>query len=457
MNDIPAATETESLKAKARTAMTRARAKLVLDHPFFGSLALRLNLAEDENCRDLWTDGKTLACNPLYACALSEDKLVGAQAHEIMHLACRHNLRRGAREEGMWNKACDLAINQILLESGFSLPEGFTFDPKYSGRSVDDIYAALLRLREEEARGGAKNSMPDGESDSAEFSDGARGGAGEDEDGNDNGGAADGENHEKGTLKANGGALSVSGEAGNQHLGEMKNFQGEVRDHPTVSEKNERHSRENAEREAEISVQQAAQRALNMGDVPAGLSRFLRKIAPPPLDWRELLRRFLENCRIGDYSWSQPNRRYLFQNIYLPSMLEPRLPELVLAVDSSGSVDEDALARFCSELSSILENFDTTLSIFFHDTQVYEGPTLTRQDLPFRLTPTGGGGTDYRPVGAHLKERELNPAALLWFTDLECDRFPEEPEFPVLWAVTGGKPESGASTLPPFGELVYLD
>lgn len=114
-------------------------------------------------------------------------------------------------------------------------------------------------------------------------------------------------------------------------------------------------------------------------------------------------------------------------------------------------MDDTLLEIFCAELSGILEDYDTLLTVLFHDTQVQSAQTFTRQDLPLRLAPVGGGGTDYRPVTAYIEENDLTPTCMIWFTDLECDRFPEEPAFPVLWLA-----EQPNGTTPPFGELGYF-
>ena len=134
--------------------MIRARAALVLDHPFFGSIALRLTLKPDPSCDDLWTDGRTLGFNPSYAAALSDAALMGAQAHEIMHLACAHHVRREGRDATLWNKACDFVVNQLLLDAGFSLPQGAMHDPAYAGLSVEALYSKLTRLQDEAPNSG---------------------------------------------------------------------------------------------------------------------------------------------------------------------------------------------------------------------------------------------------------------------------------------------------------------
>ena len=122
-----------------------------------------------------------------------------------------------------------------------------------------------------------------------------------------------------------------------------------------------------------------------------------------------------------------------------------------LAAWVSGSVEAELLSRFCTELSGLLSDFDATLFVLYHDVRVNACAVYTRADMPFTPVPVGGGGTDYRPVPERLEEEGMLPSCLLWFTDLECDRFPEEPPYPVLWIV----PEQ-PRVLPPFGETVVM-
>ena len=157
--DLAGSQSAAAAYAGAEHRITRARASLVMDHPFFGSLALRLRLKADPACADMWTDGKTLAYNPAFAAALSPDSLVGAMAHEVLHLAFGHHLRRKGRDAAQWNRACDLAINHILLESGFTLPQGFAHNPAYAGMNADEIFEALASLQEAPENKGAKSAQ----------------------------------------------------------------------------------------------------------------------------------------------------------------------------------------------------------------------------------------------------------------------------------------------------------
>lgn len=454
-----------STKELAHAAMVRARAALVLEHPFFGSLALRLKLREDATCRDLWTDGKVLGYNPVYASTLPEDKLIGAQAHELLHLACAHHLRRKGRDEQLWNKACDYAINGILLEAGFALPGGFLFSPEYATLPVDSIYSILSKMLEDETHGGA-SSMQDKEAASNPDASGAA----KLDDGTELDGTsqqssqakdAAEEGAESATSKSSTGKIVEAAEDGRAE--EDVAFHGEVRDTPGLQAgETSNAAQKKAEEDLDIALTQATGRALNMGSLPAGISRLVAERLRPTLDWRALLQRFLEDCAASDYSWSNPNRRYIFQDIYLPSRRDPQIPHIVLAVDASGSIDEAALEAFCAELSSILDVYDTTLTVLFHDTKVQSTHTFSRADLPLRLVPVGGGGTDYRPVGDYLLEQNLEPSCMLWFTDLECSLFPEAPSCPLLWVVTGNAAERPAHEFslhgrPPFGECISLN
>ena len=438
----------------ARKALTRARANLVAEHPFFGALALRLRFRSDRACADLWTDGKTLAFNPAFASAIGDDALTGALAHEVLHLALGHHLRRQGRDEKRWNRACDFAVNQVLLESGFVLPQGFVHDPAYAGRHAEEIYAALTALPEQSPNKGARSARAAREAASAE----GAGAAPLDKGAPlpESGAARSGPDSKRAKGRefqdeAAGNKVTDKRGTGRKVKGGAISFIGEVRDHPAVRDPRDAAALKGAEQELDIAVTQSLQRAANMGSMPAGLERQLRCAWRPRLDWRALLRQFLEESARSDYTWTAPNRRYLYQDIYLPSRREACLECVVLAVDCSGSVDEPTLAMFCSELSSVLGAFDATLTVLFHDTKVHKTLTLTRMDMPVRLEPVGGGGTDYRPVCRHIEESGLRPACLVWFTDLECSRYPEAPAYPVLWVCSAPNAQP-----PPFGQVIHL-
>lgn len=414
--DLPMQTNSE-----AYLKMVKARAELVMDHPFFGSLALRLKLKEDRTCQTAWSDGQVLAFNPAYIELLPLAKVKGMQGHEVMHLACQHHTRRKGRDYRLWNTACDYAINWLLLEAGFELPEGFFDDSAYHNKSVDEIYSVLLKKREEH-NGGAE-----GQEQGQELEEGADRKQDRDlteREQSQDYGRKDEENNDE----------SLHGDPGKS---------GEVRDHtggPAAITSEEKDWR--------IALGQA----LAMGDLPAGLERLLGHLMNPRLDWKTILRRFIDASTRNDYSWLPPNRRYVYMGLHLPSLRSQELPEIVLAIDTSGSLSEGELTQFAAEASAILEDYNTKINVVYCDARLAGTETYERWDLPLQLSPRGGGGTDFRPPFEWVEEQGKQPACLIYLTDLECNRYPEEPVYPVLWARIGNR-----GTHPPFGEVIEIE
>src|SRR5215469_8738088 len=96
----------------------KARTALVLDHPFFGSLLFRLKGQESRSVKTMATDGITLYYNPEFIHTLTAATLVGALAHEVLHPALHHHVRRSGRDPKRWNVACDYAVNPLLVDAG---------------------------------------------------------------------------------------------------------------------------------------------------------------------------------------------------------------------------------------------------------------------------------------------------------------------------------------------------
>lgn len=125
--------------------LTRARAALIIDQPFFGALALRLKLVPDNNMpmKTLAVDGKHIFYDEAFIDQLSFSLVKSALAHEVGHCVFDHIGRRGSRDPQLWNKAGDYVINEMLKDSGFELGEGWLFEPAYKGMSSDHIYELL--------------------------------------------------------------------------------------------------------------------------------------------------------------------------------------------------------------------------------------------------------------------------------------------------------------------------
>lgn len=367
-----------------------ARTAMLLDDPFFGSLALRLAVREDPTAESAWTDGTSLGFAPAFVASLSQDELKAVIAHEIMHCAAGHPWRRDGRERKKWNVAADYAINGLLAGAGYKLPNDVLMpDREQRGQSAEWIYARL--------------PAPDG---------------------------------------ANGGGSPKTGPG---EPDQQPQAPGEVRDAPSGTDDEATETQEDWNQ----AVQRAAQQAMKAGKLPAGLARMAAEAVRPKVDWRAELRALLERAR-ADYSWAQPNRRYLAAGLYLPALDHPEMPALAIAVDTSGSVDDVALSAAKAELEAIIQDTaPAAVHVVYADAAVRRVDTFERGDT-LTWAPAGGGGTDFAPVCGAVDALDPAPAALLYVSDLE-GRFPADaPATPVIWVTPG-------ALVAPFGRTLRME
>lgn len=434
------------LRRRAETAVSRARAELLLREPFFGHLLMRLRLRADDGCAQLWTDGTTLGFHPAFAASLPEDRLLGALAHEVLHLACGHHVRRGQRDAALWNEACDVVVNDLLLQAGFRLPEGFVQRPALAGQSADAVYDVLRQERQGAATGLPGQARSGGSTAAAHPAsrDKHAGAARVHPRQNQAGHHIDG-------ADGSGSAGRPASLPGQHRRKPLPVFSGEVRDAPGLREAPGPEMAAKLRRQTDREVRDALRRARHAGRIPAGLERLWRREGAEQADWAALLRRFVAHCAENDFCWCAPNRRFLHTGCYLPGRRDVRIPCLAVAVDCSGSVDTPALSAFMRELEQALLPYEAEAVILCHDCRIQSVTRGRGRDMLRRVQPRGGGGTDFRPVGRWLEEEGLRPTCLIWFTDLECDQFPPAPPCPTLWLVWGDNDRQ-----PPFGERVRL-
>jgi predicted metal-dependent peptidase len=379
----------------AQSKMASARVSLVLDQPFFGSLALSLKFKEDTGCETAWTDGRSLGYNPTFIESLPHDRVTALVAHEVFHCAMGHPWRREARDSKNWNIACDYSINSELRDSGFTLPAGSLF-PSESGKSAEWHYARVQQ---------SEQPQPNG---------------------NGNGQGA--------------GNTPAQGQSKPDPL-------GEVRDAPTGADADGDPAP--TEQEWKQKAAQSLNAAKMCGKMPGGLARTVKDSLKAKLDVRSLLLRFFSERCNSDYSWSRPNSRYIAQGLYLPALESRELGEIAIGIDTSGSVSAESLSFARGTIESIIEELSPlAVNVYYFDSEV---SSIDRFDKGDTLTwkPTGFGGTDFRPVLKAIEDDGTAVCAVI-ITDLEGP-FPENCNVPVIWLSTEERNTA------PFGETVYLD
>ena len=202
-------------------------------------------------------------------------------------------------------------------------------------------------------------------------------------------------------------------------------------------------------KELQEHFEQIFQKLNRQGTLPKDLKYVVPEYFSHRVEWRELLYRYIASYAKSTYSFSPPNMKYLYRGIYLPS-LSSDLLRIVIAVDTSGSVDEALLATFLGEVSSIMQSYPNyEIDLITADAKI-ESHKLFLPGEALEYEVYGGGCTDVRPVFVYIDQQICYPTLLLYFTD-GYGTFPqEEVSYDVMW-VMPKKVEV------PFGEVMVLD
>lgn len=386
--------------------ISQAKAKLLVEYPLFGTLASKLELIKNDDIQSFKSDGIKLEYNSDFFDSLSINEISFVFANGAMHASLSYESRRLNRSGWLWQMSTDLSINDMLTQNGLERPELAEYRVRFKGMYAEEIYAELKDdiLREEDNL----------EYDADDVNDIDPNDVNEDSSTESNQGSKDNR-------------LEESSLCNNEHQEEQllqEQLFGEFAQSTTESE------------------------ALKE-DLPLHVERFFTLNTKATVDWREELREAIDEFHKDDYTLLPPNKKFLHQGIYIPSSISNKF-NLVVAIDSSGSIDEELLDRFLSELNflmSMVQNYQIELivcddKIQSHQT-LYSGETL-------EVSLVGGGGTDFRPVFKYLEEELQDVKLLLYFTDLDGTFPQDEPTCRVKWVVQ-------KELEVPFGSLIVLD
>ena len=377
------------MQIDAENRVRLARNALLKVSPFFGVLSLNLKLKPSDEVAYMATDGEYLYYNPKAMLETSMDNLKGIVAHEVMHCALRHFARMQNRDRKLWNMATDYAVNLLVTEAGLCLPQEALLDHNYKGMTAEAIYESL------------RSATGSGQGQS-----GNTGGSGNKDD--------------------------------NWNFGEVVPQSGQS---PGMKDADQKWLRR---------LHEAANAARLAGRLPLGIEELVKGELKPKVPWRDLLRKWVAQNTVSDFSWSRPNRKLLSADVYLPSTKKEGT-SVVVAVDSSGSIDTNTLEQFVAEVNAIREEQGVHRICFMtFDTKVYNVEQVTQGEL---WTPkiTGRGGTNFIPVFDEIRALDYVPDMIIVLTDLE-GTFPSySVDIPTLW-VSSIKPMRQT----PFGDVVEM-
>ena len=207
-------------------------------------------------------------------------------------------------------------------------------------------------------------------------------------------------------------------------------------------------------RDIDEAIRQGALAAGKMGGTD---SRDLEALLKPQVDWREVLREFISTtCAGNDYStWARPNRRLMSQGVYMPSGISQRVGELVVAIDTSGSISNSTLTAFLSEVKSICDTLHPEqVRLLYWGHEVVGDESYKTDELDGLITstkPRGGGGTYVNCVTQYMTAEGINPQACIVLTDGHLYGGWGEWSCPVLWTVIDNE-----SAVPTAGTAIHI-
>jgi predicted metal-dependent peptidase len=374
----------------------------------------------------------------------SVEVLYAVLVHEVMHLSLKHPERMGDKRVTLrggitvWNIACDTIVNNIIVQNNLTLPvDGITpHDNRYdfgngivieniSSKTADTIYWELLKQAEEQ-----KQNQPDkGQDNSSEVGMSEGDGTGEETDGE-------------------GGVKPSRVKGFDEHIDWDKVAEEmtkqTVNGQPLLTESRD-WSAINAE---------AVTTAKMRGSAPSGLGLefdFLNK--PAQINWKKYLNNYIRAAQKTVQSWNRPNRNYLSKGLYLPAYKREGL-EVLFAIDTSGSISEDELQAFFSEIAGVYRQFkNVNCRVLLHTTDVYADIEVRDNFLNFVKTVSiKSGGTSHIPLYAHVakKKYDRDHAVMISFTD-GFSEYPVKPSIQTLFIIKNGSVQNV-----PYGKAIEL-
>jgi predicted metal-dependent peptidase len=389
-----------------REKLVSARVGLLLKASFFGNLATRLKLINaDEWCATAATDGRNFYYNTRFIEMLRPKEIEFLFGHEVLHCVYDHFGRRGDRDPQLWNIANDFCVNGDLVKH--NVGEKITsvpclYDRKYDGMSSEEVYDALYENATKIDIGKLLDQMIDEHLD----------------------GEGDGDGDEDG--------------------------EGKGRPKLTAEEK------QAIKDEIKEAMLAAAATVDGAGNLPAGVKRLIQQLTEPQMNWREILRMNLESTIKADYTWMRASRKGWHMDAVMPGQKPDEMIDVAVMLDASGSISQDMLRDFLSEIQGIMDSFPSyKIHVVTFDTECYNPAQYDSDNLDSMIDyeVSGGGGTDFDCIFTYLKNEEITPRRLIVFTDgYPFGSWGDAEYCDTTWILHGT-----TTIVPPWGTHAYYD
>lgn len=438
---------------KVELKLATARTRLIIDKPFLGALVLRLPMeqADPEWCKTTATDARKFYYNYDYIDCLSIEETQFMLSHEALHCALSHFARRQHRVTHKWDLACDYAINPLLEKDGLTPPPGTLRMLEYEGMTAEEIYPLIDDLDDQETLDQHiyDDSESDGENNVAPSPNDDSDSDNTQKDKQPSQGSGSQQSPEQQTGQSGSQSGQNNKDGGNKTQSPQpqdKNSQGAEKPQPLTHQE-----KENLSVQWQQRMAGAAQQAMQAGKLDGEMARMVDFLLQPQLPWRNLVSRYLNAIARDDYSYTRPSTRRGDPAIY-PSLRSAQL-DIVVAVDTSGSISQNEISEFVSEIDALKGQMRARVTLIACDSDLAPGcPWVYEpwEDFSLPKSIKGGGGTRFVPVFDWANKQDKTPDILVYFTDAEGE-FPKvEPAFDVLWLVKG-------KAKVPWGQRVQLN
>ncbi len=408
----------------------KAKWQLYRDSAFFSYLVENMKVIEDKNCPTMAVDGKgNMFYNSEFIQSLCPNDdikmLQSVLVHETMHTALEHPSRmkdrtiRLSNGYTLWNVACDIYINNALIQNNYPMPEDsitpynneFEYDTKNGKVTIKDIDK---KTSEEIYREMSRNIDQDE--------------SGQDESG--------------------------QGNEQFQNFDEHKEWE---KGSGSDAQKDGNKVAENMGKDWKDVIAKAGAISKMRGESPAGFGRefdFLN--ATPQINWKHYIKNYINSQLPSDYTWQRPNKNYIAGGLYIPAVQRETL-NVLFSIDTSGSITKEDIESYMSEIYGLVRQFNgVNFRIITHDVDVHDNYKVigNYKKVLSKMKLNGGGGTSHIPLYDYIKTKKYNKeyTVLVSFTD-GYSSFPDKPSVNTLFVLKNGINKSEI----PFGKGVEID
>lgn len=201
-----------------------------------------------------------------------------------------------------------------------------------------------------------------------------------------------------------------------------------------------------------VQAVQQAKLAGQPGSIPGDVESILDTFLKAKIPWSQHISQWLTEILDTRLSYARPNRRYQPHGILIKSRYpdEGRLEHLLWAFDVSGSVTDEQVTRFNSELRYVKDTYrPKKMTLVLFDTKIRKVIEINEEDEFTKLDIVGRGGTDLEDLRVFIMKSKATAAVI--FTDLDCTPMGQGPKIPIIWVCI----DNPRMTVP-FGKLIHI-